>query len=211
MKHIFFTLCMLLVPSFFAYSADYQEGVHYKVIPGKPTSTPELREYFSYYCPACRSIETHLTGFKQSMPENAVFKKTHVDFMGQTSADIQFLLSKAQIVADKTNIVEKFNAEVFTHIQSKRQPVTGIEDVKNIFIKAGGEADKFDAGMKGFSIVGQAKRNKKEQDKLSRSRHLTSVPTFVVNGKYVINANKLDKNNPIEDYKNLIAYLFTLD
>jgi thiol:disulfide interchange protein DsbA len=211
MKHMLIALCMLITPSFFAYSADYVEGVHYKVIPGAATTTPELREYFSYYCPACRSFEAHLPGFKEILPANALFKKTHVDFMRQTGSDIQFLLGKAQIVAQKTGFADKFNAEVFSHIQTKRQPVTSIDDVKEIFMKAGGDAAKFDAGMKGFSIVGQAKQNKKVQDKLSRGRYLTSVPTFVVNGKYIINSKALDKNNPIEDYKKLIAHLFTLD
>ncbi len=211
MKYILIALCMLITPSFYAFSADYQEGVHYKIIPGPATTTPELREYFSYYCPACRSFEAHLPGFKKSIPANAVFKKTHVDFMRQTSSDIQFLLGKAQIVAQRTGIADEFNAAVFSHIQTKRQSVTDIDDVKEIFIKAGGEVSKFDAGMKGFSIVGQAKRNKKVQDKLSQGRFLNSVPSFVVNGKYIVNAKALDKDNLIEDYKKLIAFLFTLN
>ena len=130
--------------------------------------------------------------------------------MGQAGPDIQFMLSKALVVAEKTGIAKAFNAEVFTYLQSKREVVTSLEDVRKIFIAAGGDGAKFDKGIKSFSLVSQAKRNKKVQEKLSRGRYLTSVPTFVVNGKYVINSKALDNKNPIEDYKNLIAYLFTL-
>jgi len=213
MKNTFTALLVLIATSFLinsANAADYQEGKQYKVVPGQATKNPELREYFSYYCPHCRTFEMYIPEFKKQMPSNAKFKKTHVDFMGQASPDIQFLLSKALIVAEKTGIAAKFTPEVFNYIQVKRQPITGIDIVRKIFIAAGGDASKFDKGMKSFSLVSQAKRNKKMQEKLNRGRYLTSVPTFVVNGKYVINSKGLDQKNPIEDYKNLIAYLFTL-
>jgi len=210
MKNILIALLLVIATPLLANAADYQEGKHYKVIPGQATNKAELREYFSYYCPACRGIEAHLKTFEKSMPESATLKKTHVDFMGATAPENQFLLSKALVIAEKLNIAKQFNAETFTYIQSKRQQVSGEADVRKIFIAAGGDGVKFDKGMKSFSVISQAKRNKKVQDKLSRGRYLTSVPTFVVNGKYVINSKALDSKNPIEDYNNLIAYLFTL-
>lgn len=210
MKKILITLLTIIALPFAANAADYVEGKHYKVIPGELTKKPELREYFSYYCPACRQFESILPDFEKVLPPGAKLTKTHVDFMRGASPEIQFLLSKAAIIAEKFNLDKKFNAEVFNYIQTLRKPITGEADVRKIFIAAGGDGAKFDKGMKSFSIVSQAKRNKKIQDKLSQGRFLGGVPTFVVNGKYAINAKSLNQDNFIEDYKNLITYLFTL-
>ena len=39
---------------------------------------------------------------------------------------------------------------------------------------------------------------------------LTSVPTMVVNGKYLIDSKSLDRSNFFAEYNELVAYLFTL-
>ena len=200
----------LLSISFSGFSAKFEEGKHYSVVAKNKTLTPELTEYFSYYCPACRAYEPYLDSFKKVMPEQAKLNKVHVDFMGQTSPEIQFMLAKALIVAEKMGIDKQFNAEVFNYIQTKREIVSSEADVRKMFIAAGGDGAKFDKGMKSFSLVSKAKRNKKVQDKLSQGRYVKSVPTFVVNGKYVINSKELDPKNFLEEYKNIIAHLLTL-
>lgn len=205
-------LLTLFILGFTAQSqaAKYKEGEHYIVVSEQQTAKPELKEYFSYYCPTCRAYEPYLASFKKAMPSQAAFTKVHVDFMGQTSTDIQFMLSKALIIAEKLNIDKKFSAEVFKHIQTDRATINDASDVRKLFIKSGGEGKKFDQGMQSFSVVAQAKRYKKVQDVLSKNRQLTSVPTMVVNGKYLVVSKSLDRNNFFADYNALVAYLFTL-
>lgn len=64
--------------------------------------------------------------------------------------------------------------------------------------------------MKSFSVISQAKKEKKIQDFLSENRHLTSVPTMVINGKYLIDSKSLDRDNFFKEYNELVSYLFTL-
>lgn len=210
MKKFFIALFTIALLPLAANAAKYEEGKHYQVIPGQGTNKPEVREYFSYYCPACRGFEAYLGDIEKSLPSGTKLKKTHVDFMGAASPDIQFMLSKGLVIAEKTGIAKRFNAEAFSYLQTQRKVVTSEEDVKKIFIAAGGDGATFDKGMKSFSLVSQAKRNKKVQDKLSNGRYVKSVPSFVINGKYVVNAKELDTKNFVEDYKNIIAYLLTL-
>ncbi|MGB1263186.1 MAG: thiol:disulfide interchange protein DsbA/DsbL [Cognaticolwellia sp.] len=200
----------LLSISFNGFSAKFEEGKHYSVVAKNKTLTPELTEYFSYYCPTCRAYEPYLDGFKKVMPEQAKLNKVHVDFMGQTSPEIQFMLAKALIVAEKTGIDSEFSAAVFKHIQTDRAKISSEKDIANIFILSGGNAKKFSQGMKSFSVIAQAKKEKKIQDQLSNSRQLTGVPTMVVNGKYVIDSKSLDRNNFFVEYNELVSYLFTL-
>ena len=210
MKKLFIAFFAIALIPVLANAAKYEEGKHYQVIPGQPTNKSEVREYFSYYCPACRGFEAYIGDIKKSLPAGTNLNKTHVDFMGASSPDIQFMLSKGLIVAEKMGIDKQFNAEVFNYIQTKREIVSSEADVRKMFIAAGGDGAKFDKGMKSFSLVSKAKRNKKVQDKLSQGRYVKSVPTFVVNGKYVINSKELDPKNFLEEYKNIIAHLLTL-
>lgn len=204
------TVTFLLSISFSSFSATFEEGKHYKIVSKNKTTTPELSEYFSYYCPTCRAYEPYLDGFKKVMPEQAKFNKVHVDFMGHTSADIQFMLSKALIIAEKTNIDQAFSAAVFKYLQTDRATIENEKDIKNIFVLSGGDGEKFDLGMKSFSVISQAKKEKKIQDFLSENRHLTSVPTMVINGKYLIDSKSLDRDNFFKEYNELVSYLFTL-
>jgi len=205
-----FTITLLLSVSFSSFSTTFKEGKHYSVVAEKKTSTPELTEYFSYYCPTCRAYEPYLDGFKKVMPKQAKFNKVHVDFMGHTSADIQFMLSKALIIAEKTAIDKQFSSAVFKYLQTDKATITDEKDIRNIFVLSGGDGKKFDQGMKNFSVIGQAKKEKKIQDDLSEKRYLTSVPAMVVNGKYLIDSKSLDRNNFFAEYNELVAYLFSL-
>lgn len=209
-KYLIALLAVVLLP-LSANAAKWEEGKHYSVVPTQKTNKAEVREYFSYYCPACRGFEAYLPEIEKALPDNASLKKTHVDFMGHTSPEIQFMISTAHTVAEKTGVAKPFASALFNHLQTKRQAIANQADLKALYVSVGGNGDKFDKGMKSFSVVGEAKRNKKVQDKLSKGRYVKSVPTFVVNGKYVVNSRSLNQDNFIQEYNELISYLLTLD
>jgi thiol:disulfide interchange protein DsbA len=206
----FIALTLFAATAIAAQDSKFEEGKHYTVISEQTTNKPELREYFSYYCPACRAYEPYLNEFKKVLPKGVKLEKTHVDFMQQTSPEIQFMLSKALIIAEKTAVAKKFSPAIFNYLQTERATINSEEDIRNIFVLSGGDGAKFDKGMKNFSIISEAKRNKQTQDKLSAARQLTGVPTMVVNGKYLINSKALDDKNFFADYTALVAHLFTL-
>jgi thiol:disulfide interchange protein DsbA len=74
----------------------------------------------------------------------------------------------------------------------------------------GADGAKFDKLMKSFSVNSRAKSMKKNQDIMAKNGALKGVPTIIVNGKYRINSQELDKNNFEQDYQNLIQHLLTL-
>ncbi|WP_286234216.1 thiol:disulfide interchange protein DsbA/DsbL [Thalassotalea sediminis] len=210
MKKIFVTLLALLLVPLTVTAAKYEEGTHYKVIPGQATKKPEVREYFSYHCPACRGFEAFLPEIEKTLPKGTKLKKTHVDFMPAANSESQYMLSQGLMIANKTGLAKQYNAEAFSYLQTQRKSINSIDDVKKIYVVAGGKAEDFEKGLKSFALMSRVKRDKKIQDKLSKGRFVNSVPTFVVNGKYAINARALDNKNFIEEYKNIIAYLLTL-
>ncbi len=193
-----------------AQAQPYTAGKHYKVLNEPVTSSPEVREYYSFYCPACKSFNGILPELMADLADDVTLNTVHIDFMGSASKDIQFMLSKATLAAKEQNIEEAFKLAMFNYIQKDRAQIDSITDVRNVFVLAGGDSEAFMKSMKSFTTNSHAKRLKKQQDKLVQQRAMLGVPTFVVNGKYVVNAQALDKNDFINDYKNILKYLTQL-
>ena len=131
--------------------------------------------------------------------------------MRAASPDIQFMLSKAAVVADQLGMQKKLMGAIFKYLQVQRAPITSEKDIRNIFVLNGVDGEKFDKLMKSFSVNSKAKQMKKNQTDLTNRGVLSGVPTLVVNGKYRINNRELDRNDVEKDLNNLIEYLLTLD
>lgn len=206
MRKVASLIVMLFLP-LMACSADYTEGKQYTQISEKGTKTPEVREYFSFYCPHCFKFEPFMEAVKASLPEGVPFERNHVDFLRAASPKIQKMLTKSTLVAKQLGMESTLINALFKYIQVDRAVVTSAKDIRNIFVANGVDGAEFDKLMKSFTISSQANVLKKNQDALAKKGVLTGVPAVFVNGKYRINAQALDANNFIEDYKKLVAYL----
>lgn len=206
-----FTLCLTLLLPFMSNAADYQEGKQYTQINEKISTKAEVREYFSFYCQHCFRFEPFMEQVKEQLPSNTKFERNHVDFLRAASPQIQFMLSKAVVVAQQLKMEKKLVGAIFNYIHVQRAIISSEKDIRNIFVLNGADGDKFDKLMNSFSVNSQAKKMKKNQDELTKKRVLNSVPTIVINGKYRINTKALDKENFEQDYKKLIKHLLTLD
>lgn len=177
-----------LVLSASAFAVDLQEGVHYEVIDKKSSGTvkPEIKEFFSYYCPHCMTFEPLAKSLKaRAEKDNFKFVKSHVDFLRAAGPDIQFMLTKALVTAEKLS-VPQVNDAIFNYIQKQRAVFTEVKDVRNLFVINGVDGAKFDKVFNSFAVTAAAKKMKKEQEQLASKRVLTGVPTFIVNGKYKV-------------------------
>ncbi len=199
-----------MVP-FLANAATYTEGKQYTQVSEQASKSPELREYFSFYCPHCLSFEPFFAGVKKALPEGVKFERNHVDFLRMASPEIQFMLTKALVTAQQLNVEEKVVAAIFNYLQVQRATVTSEKDVRNIFMIQGVDGDAFDKTYNSFAVNSKAKLMKKNQDEMAKKRAITGVPAVIVNGKYRINIDKLDRNNFEQDYNDLVKYLVSLD
>jgi len=205
------SLLLVLSMPFFANAGEYVEGKQYTKVSESVTAKPEVREYFSFYCPHCFKFEPFMHDVKASLPKGVKFERNHVDFLRAASPEIQALLSKSVVVAQQLGMENKLVGAVFNYIHVQRAAITSEKDIRNIFVLNGADQDKFDQLMKSFSVNSQAKKMKKNQDAMTAKRALSGVPAIFINGKYRINVKELDPSNFQADYKNLINYLLTLD
>ena len=211
MKKIFASLLMVMLLPFAAQAANYQEGKHYTKVSEQLSKKPEVREYFSFYCPHCLRFEPFFANVKKNLPEGVSFERNHVDFLRFTTPEIQFMVTKALATAQQLKVEDKMAAAIFNYLQVQRGAITEAKDIRNIFVLNGVDGAAFDKAFKSFSVNSKAKLMQKMQNDLVKKRALTGVPAVVVNGKYRINADKLDRNNFEQDYIKLVKYLSSLD
>lgn len=215
MKKVLGLIVMLCMP-LMACSADYKEGEQYTVVNDEISKKPEVREYFSFYCPHCFKFEPFMSNVKKSLPENTKFEMNHVDFLRAASPKVQGLLSKAVVVAQQLEMEQKLVGALFNYIQVQRAVVTSEKDIRNVFVLNGADGEKFDKLMASFSVNSKAKMMKKNQNYFAKRKGadgkpaLNSVPTVIVNNKYKINPSTLDRENFEEDYSKLVEHLLTL-
>jgi thiol:disulfide interchange protein DsbA len=209
MKKLVSLFALMLLPVF-AFAANYTEGEHYTKVSEEISKKPEVREFFSFYCPHCMQFEPFMAKLKTSIPEEAKFEMNHVDFLRAASPKIQGMLSKAVVVAHKMGIEKKVIGAIFNYIQVQRAVFTSEKDIRNVFVLNGADGEKFDKLMKSFGVVSKAKAMKKQQEYFAKKGALTGVPAVIVNGKYRVDAKGLDRNNFEQDYIDLVNHLLTL-
>jgi len=210
MKKLVSLFVMLLLP-LMASAANYEEGKHYTVVSEQATKKPEVREFFSFYCPHCFSFEPFMANVKKKLPQGVKFEFNHVDFLRGASKSMQQMLSKAVVVAEQMGMESKLMPAVFNYIHVQRAVFTSEKDIRNVFVLHGADGDKFDKLMKSFGVKSKANVMKKKQNYYANNRGLTAVPAVIVNGRYKIENKALDSENFEEDYNNLVKYLLELN
>jgi len=193
----------LLLPLFSTTAAEYKKGEDYLEIQGSLTAKKEVTEFFSFYCPACFKQEPFMNELKASLPADAVFKKNHVDSMPGRKQEVEHWLTKALITAKKLKVDDKIIPAIFNYIHVSKANFSDVNDVKNLFVINGVEADKFEKAFASFSVNMQAKKMQKNTQHI-RNQGFSAVPTLIINGKY----KPITKNiKTIDDYKKLVLFL----
>lgn len=211
MKKLLAAVSLTVLFSVPALAQQFVQGTHYDVIAEQATSKPEVKEYFSFFCGGCASVEPVVQQLSSSLPEGAEFKKVHVDFVRGASPEVQNTLARAYLVAKANGVANQYSTAVFNHIHRQRNQIRNDSDVRSIALGVGIDADTYDNQISSFSVRMGATVMRNEQNELSRQRVLTGVPLFIVNGKYKINNSNLDSRNFATELEQLVDYLLQKD
>lgn len=179
--------------------ARYAEGTHYKVLdtsgsvenPGRV----EVREFFSYICPHCYSMEPLVHEWLENKPDNVDYVRTPVTFLRNAEP-----LARAYYVADILDIVDKVHGPIFDAIHKHREPLFTPTALADFFAKYGVDKDEFNQLYGSFGVSTKLR----QADALARDYQIRGVPSFVVNGKYLILREGLKSNAEMFD---VIDYL----
>jgi len=197
MKKVFAVLLGLMLLPFTAQSADFKEGTHYQVIKQTATATPEITEYFSFYCPHCFKFEPLMENLKKSLPSDVKINKNHVNFLGKEMGPE---LTKAYAAAQILQVEDKVASIIFDQIHTQRKNINGREDVLAIFEKAGVSRTEAEGALASFPTSGIASQMKRNTETFE----IRGVPTLIVNGKYKVNTSSVSSN---QEFIDLVIFL----
>ena len=196
----FALLCFTFIMSTFAHAVDFKEGTDYFVVSKVASKKPEVVEYFSFLCPACYRFEPLVNNLKKTLPSDVTFRKSHTETLGgKVGEELVKAYSLSKLLKTNDVMVPK----IFQAIHVTRMPIASMNDIKPLFMDAGVSEKKFNAGVKSFKLkrmVNQMRQNNK------RFR-ITGVPTFIINGKYQVNNQKITSE---EQFNELVNYLVQL-
>ena len=154
---------------------------HYKIldVPGTvdDPSKVEVREFFSYACPHCYSLEPSVNAWLETKPDYINYVRTPVLFLRNAEP-----LARAYYVEETLNLVDEIHAPLFDAIHKHREPLFNEPALANFFRKYGVEPDKFNRLYSSFGVSTKVR----QAEALTKEYKIPGVPNFVVNGKYLV-------------------------
>jgi thiol:disulfide interchange protein DsbA len=184
-RSLFAAALMLPLIAFAAEPVSYQEGVHYtrltKSVRTADPSRVEVVELFGYWCPHCNNFEEHLAPWKMKAPEYVDFKHLPVVFRAN-----QKEFAKGYYVAKALGLEEKAHPAFFDLIHRQRRWIETEKQLADFFAGFGISEQEFSKYYNSFVVSGQVNTAANK----ARSYRVSGVPSLVVNGKYLITADK---------------------
>jgi protein dithiol oxidoreductase (disulfide-forming) len=156
------------------------EGNEYtKLDPPQPPSSPgkvEVLEFFSYACPHCSAFEPTIEAWARGLPADVVFKRVPVPFL--YNADN---FAHTYYALDTMGLVDKMQIKIFSAVHVDHLRLDKPEDIAAVVGKNGGDATKFLAAFKSFSVATAVSRSKK----MTADYRVEAVPTLAVQGRFI--------------------------
>lgn len=198
---LFFTLLFCGINT--VQASEVTEGQQYVTLQNEILESPDVIEFFSFYCPPCAAFAGQ-DGVNQvvekSLPEGKKFMKYHVNAMGKLGQE----LTEAWSVAYVLGVQSKVETSLFKAVQQTKT-INSSEDIRNIFIEAGITAEQYDAARKSISV----KALTAKQIHAAQEFQVTSTPSFYVKGKYHVRNNGIASGSN-ENYVTEFAEAVTL-
>ncbi|RLT96886.1 thiol:disulfide interchange protein DsbA/DsbL [Ketobacter sp.] len=159
----------------------YREGVDYELIqqPGK-VEVPgkiEVREFFSFSCPHCFSLESYTAEWKPTLADDVNFVMTPAAMRKDWEP-----LAHAYYVAEALGKLEQIKPDLFSAIHVKKQNLYTQAELAGFFKGYGVTEDDFNKLYNSFSVRVKVR----QATALAKTYRLRGVPALVVNGKYVV-------------------------
>ncbi len=181
-------------------NTTFVEGKDYTVCAENKTSKNEVREFYSYWCGHCYSLQGVFEELKNHLKGKAEFVRNPVGLLGGRMGKMSV---SAYAAAKLMGVEDEFNEALFVNIHEKNFIPQNNDDFAAIFGDIGIPSDVYNKEISAFPAVTLAS----EYDKWTEKSGIEAVPEILINGKYLA---KFDNIESVEDFNKLIDYLLTL-
>jgi thiol:disulfide interchange protein DsbA len=169
-------LCMLAVPAY----AQVENQDYRMLTPPQPPASPdkvEVIEFFSYACPHCFAMAPHIEKWAAELPPNVTFIRVPVSFGRREWGQ----LSRAYYALEATGDLKRLDDALFDGIHKDNKPLFDEDNLAAWAGEHGVDAGKFRAAFESPGVSAMTMR----AEEISRLYKVNSVPTVIVDGKYV--------------------------
>lgn len=173
-------------------NASIKAGKDYQVVPSTlgvnapPSDKIKVIEFFSYGCPWCFRLEPDLEKWLVSKGKNIEFERIPVVF--EPGWDV---LAKAYYTAKNLGVDQKIMRPFFVALQTQGEDLSTADDLQAFFVSQGVSAADFQSA---YNFSPGIDAQMMQGDKLMRQYGVYSVPSFVVDGRFVTNMAMVDGN-----------------
>jgi thiol:disulfide interchange protein DsbA len=165
-----------------ATSERFKEGTNYrKVVPAQPTNVApgkvEVVEVFWYGCAHCFELDPAIESWRNKG------KPAYVEFVRVPGMWNDTLRMHARLfyTAEALGKLDALHSTIFREVNVNNDPLNTVEKMTAFFKKQGVSPEEFQKAFASFAVESKLQR----ADFLNRRYQIQSVPTVVVNGKYV--------------------------
>jgi len=185
-----------------AVSADFAEGVHYKLLkPAQPTNVApgkvEVVEVFWYACGHCYLIEPRLEAWIQKG------KPANVEVVRLPATWNEVLKTHARVfyTAELLGRLPQLHNEIFREVNVRGNRLDTPDKIEAFFVSHGVSKADFQKAFAGFAVDSKVNR----AVDLNRRYRIASTPTVIVSGKYVTDAGMAGSEEKLFELINVLA------
>jgi thiol:disulfide interchange protein DsbA len=174
-----------------AAATAWQEGLNYtRLVPAQPTAVPpgqvEVLEFFWYGCPHCYDLDPLVESWRKTKPAYIAFTRVPVMW-----SEAHRSTARLYYTVESLGKLDQMHGEIFREIHVKGDTLlaadpndtAGAERIQGAFVgKFGISEDAFKKAYRSFSVETALQR----ADELVLRYRIEGVPTFIVNGKYLV-------------------------
>ncbi|MEX5747401.1 thiol:disulfide interchange protein DsbA/DsbL [Massilia sp. X63] len=178
----------------FASPADPKNGVDYQTLsapqPVQATGKKvEVIEFFAYHCPACNALEPTLNQWVKKQGDNIVMRRIHLPFQGPADPEAHLFLT-----LEAMGKLEEYHPRVFQAVHVQRQRLMKDDQIIEWAAKNGLDKAKFMETWNSFGVTTKLRR----LQQISSNYKVSSTPTIVIDGKYVVSPGQVGESNKIQ-------------
>jgi len=184
----------------FASPADPKNGVDYQTLsapqPVQATGKKvEVIEFFAYHCPACNALEPSLNQWIKKQGDNIVMRRIHLPFQGAADPEAHLFLT-----LEAMGKLDQYHHRVFQAVHVQRQRLMKDDAIIEWAVKNGLDRAKFMETWNSFGVTSKLRR----LESLAKGYKVTSTPTIIIDGKYVVSPGQISETSKIQDMGQLM-------
>lgn len=167
--------------------AQLKSGRDYIELPQpQPPENPgkiEVIEFFSYGCGHCKDFHPVVKAWSAKLPADVSFRRVPVVWNAAWGN-----LARLFFTLEALGELNRLDDAVFVAIHDQRKRIFDQGSMTEWYVSQGGDAKKFTEAFSSFGVLGKMKH----AEQLGKAMRIESVPSVVVEGKYLVQGSTFE-------------------